>query len=250
MSQVRLYLNLSSQLVLHIWLHQLLLIENLKSNDKLALLFPRKVYVPKFPMAKRFSNLKVIDSPLFGRPLLALSFLFWIVLLIGYGSRHCHILHCSIIFIESMLFVDRLLLITELVVRRGKRMSCRMDIFNCAILSRVKAMRSMRKLIQRLESLIFSTHCITLDRHFEHLIFAYSLPNATFITCLDVWYLALTLQSIESLFDVLSGELSCTSKMRLRWHEVTLKLRSTHKALLVAVAEELLILVVTLYRLA
>ena len=98
-------------------------------------------------MAKRFANLKIIDSPLFRRPLLALSFLVWIVLLIWYSSRHCHVFHSSIIFIKSMLFVGRLLLITELVVRRGKRVSCWMNIFNCAILSRVEALRGMRKLI-------------------------------------------------------------------------------------------------------
>lgn len=65
MSEMRLNLDLSSQLMLHIALHQLLLVEHFERNNKLGLLFSCQVDMAKLSSAKRLPNFKIIDSPFF-----------------------------------------------------------------------------------------------------------------------------------------------------------------------------------------
>lgn len=60
---MRLNFDLTTKLVLHTRLQELLFEEDLEGNDELALLLSRQVDVAELPLAQRLSNLKVLDRP-------------------------------------------------------------------------------------------------------------------------------------------------------------------------------------------
>lgn len=61
--QVRLDLNLPPQLVLHVALAQLRLVQHLERHDVAAGLFARQVDVAKLALAQRPANVKVVEPP-------------------------------------------------------------------------------------------------------------------------------------------------------------------------------------------
>ena len=64
-SQMRLYLNFSPQLVFHIRFQQLLLVQHLQCHYELRFLLSRQVDMSKLSPSEWFSNFKVIDGPFF-----------------------------------------------------------------------------------------------------------------------------------------------------------------------------------------
>ena len=64
-SQVRLDLDLPSQLVLHVRLLELVLEQHFQRDDVLASLLARQVHVAEFPATERFAYIKVFQLLLF-----------------------------------------------------------------------------------------------------------------------------------------------------------------------------------------
>ena len=64
MEEVALDFDLSSQLVLHIVLEELALVEDFKRDDELGFLFSRKIHVAKLASSERLSNFEVIYTPI------------------------------------------------------------------------------------------------------------------------------------------------------------------------------------------
>jgi hypothetical protein len=65
MSQMALYFYLSSQLMFYIRLHKLFLVKHFESNNEFRLLLSCKINMTKLSSSERFSNFKIINSPLF-----------------------------------------------------------------------------------------------------------------------------------------------------------------------------------------
>lgn len=64
MAEMRLNLNLSTQLVFDSVFAQLFLEQNLESTDKFTLLLTSEVHTSKLSVTKRFTNIKVVNAPL------------------------------------------------------------------------------------------------------------------------------------------------------------------------------------------
>ena len=65
-------LNLAAELVFHIRLQQLFLVENFQGNNELGFLLPGKVDMTEFSTAQGFADLEIINCPIFRLKLLAL----------------------------------------------------------------------------------------------------------------------------------------------------------------------------------
>lgn len=70
---MRLYLYLPPELVLHIRLHQLLLVEDFQSDDELGFLLSCQVNVAELPSTQGLADLEVVDGPLLGLEFLGAS---------------------------------------------------------------------------------------------------------------------------------------------------------------------------------
>ena len=65
-SQMTLYFNFSSQLMLYITFYQLTFVKDFESNNELRLLLPCKVDMTKFPSSKWLADLKIFNRPILG----------------------------------------------------------------------------------------------------------------------------------------------------------------------------------------
>lgn len=80
-------LNLSSDLLFNLVLHDLLLIKDLESNDELGLLLSSEEHLPKLSAGERLSDFEIIDAPLFRIELLRLG-LSCLILVVGLDVHH------------------------------------------------------------------------------------------------------------------------------------------------------------------
>ena len=95
MSEVALYLDLSAQLMLHVGLQQLLLVQHLERDNKLGLLLPREVYMPELAPAEWLADLEIVDRPILGLELLCATLEDVELLLLQLLFNllvHCHLL--------------------------------------------------------------------------------------------------------------------------------------------------------------
>ena len=119
---MRLDLDLSSELVLHIGLHELLLVEHLERHDELRLLLPGEIDMAKLAPSQRLANLEVVN-----RPLLRTEFLLSVqrglgeqlVLFLCEHARHRHVLlvGVALVLLTLIEFVHLSLLLAILVLR-------------------------------------------------------------------------------------------------------------------------------------
>ena len=118
---LRLYFYFSSELMLHIWFHQLLFIQNFQSNYEFWSLFSCQVNMTEFSSTKWLSNLKVINSPFSRFKLLWRIWLLWnhliFLFILWEHSWHSHIFHVILkAVLDNLLRINFLLSLRAMIV--------------------------------------------------------------------------------------------------------------------------------------
>ncbi len=171
MTEVRLNLNFSPELVLNIRFEKLLFIKNFEGNYKLRLLLSRQVDMSELASAKWFSNFKVVNRPFYSRFLLFLVVFF---------------LNWSLIFKLKLFFIlwTKVLRLRELIV--------------CLVLLKVRRKHFKGLIGDCLLVVIRSTHVLNsvllqLGMWLLKCVLVWILPFVSVVSFWSLWTLSLSL---------------------------------------------------------